>query len=86
MLCTDDAGMVLTSPRSFIRMMDVIVVACQEFGLTASEKKMEAMHLWSESSTTSNALHIEAPGKGINIRTCIPWWCYKRERGPRHRE
>ena len=64
MLCTDDAGMVLTSPRSLIRMMDVIVVACQEFGLTASEKKIEAMHLWSESSTTSNALQIEAPGQG----------------------
>ena len=28
-LYTDDAGMVLTSPRSLIRMMDVIVVACQ---------------------------------------------------------
>ena len=46
MLYTDDAGMVLTSPRSLIRMMDVIVVACQEFGLASSEKKFEAMHLW----------------------------------------
>ena len=63
MLYTDDAGMVLTSPRSLIRMMDVIVVACQEFGLTASEKKIEAMHLWSDSSTTSNVLQIEAPGR-----------------------
>ena len=49
------------SPRSFIRMMDVIVVACQEFGLTVSEKKAEAMHLWSDSSIASNAMHIEAP-------------------------
>ena len=62
-LYTDDAGMVLASPRSLIRMMDVIVVACQEFGLTASEKKIEAIHLWSDSSTTSNALQIEAPGR-----------------------
>ena len=62
-LYTDDEGMVLTSPRSLIRMMDVIVVACQEFGLTASEKKIEAIHLWSDSSTTSNALQIEAPGR-----------------------
>ena len=63
MLYTDDVGMVLTSPRSLIRMMDVIVVACQEFGLAASEKKIEAMHLWSDSSTTSNALQIETPGQ-----------------------
>ena len=62
-LYADDAGMVLTSPRTLIRMMDVIVVACQEFGLTASEKKIEAIHLWSDSSTTSNALQIEAPGR-----------------------
>ena len=27
-LYTDDEGMVLTSPRSLIRIMDVIVVAC----------------------------------------------------------
>ena len=63
MLYTDDAGMVLTSPRSLVRMMDVLVVACQEFGLKASEKKIEAMHLWSDSNTTSNALQIEAPGQ-----------------------
>ena len=49
------------SPRSFIRMMDVIVVACQEFGLTVSEKKAEAMHLWSDSSIASNEMQIEAP-------------------------
>ena len=42
MLCTDDAGVVLTSPRGLIRMMDVIVVAYQEFGLAASERKPEA--------------------------------------------
>ena len=62
-LYTDDAGMVLASPRSLIRMMDVIVVACQKFGLTPSEKKIEAMHLWFDSSTTSNAIQIEAPGR-----------------------
>ena len=49
------------SPRSLIKIMDVIVVACQEFGLTVSEKKAEAMHLWSNSSIASNAVHIEAP-------------------------
>ena len=41
MLYTDDVGVVLTSPRGLIRVMDVIVVACQEFGLTVSEKKIE---------------------------------------------
>ena len=36
MLYADDAGVVSTSPRGLARMMDVIVVACQEFGLTVS--------------------------------------------------
>ena len=47
MLYADDAGVVSTSPRGLTRMMGVIVVTCQEFGLTVSEKKTEAMHLWS---------------------------------------
>ena len=34
-LYTDDAGVVSTSPRGLARMMDVIVIACQEFGLTS---------------------------------------------------
>ena len=53
----------VASPRGVIRTMGVIAVACQEFGLTVSEKKIEAMHLWSDSSTTSNALRIETPGQ-----------------------
>ena len=44
-LYTGDAGMVLTSPRGLIGMMDVIVVACQKFGLTVPEKNIEAMRL-----------------------------------------
>ena len=45
MLHADDAGVLSTSPRGLIGMMDVIGVACQEFGLTVSEKKTKAMHL-----------------------------------------
>ena len=45
MLYADDAGVVSTPPRGLTRMMGVIVVTCQEFGLTMSEKKTEAMHL-----------------------------------------
>ena len=40
--------------------MGIIVVACQEFWPTISEKKTEAMQLWSDRSTASNALRIEA--------------------------
>ena len=43
--------------------MGGIVVACQEFGLTVSEKKTAAMHLWSHPHTASNALRIEAAGQ-----------------------
>ena len=45
MLYANDAGVVSTSPRGLTRMMGVIVVTCQEFGLIVSEKKTEAMHL-----------------------------------------
>ena len=62
-LYADDAGVVSTSPRGLTRMMGVIVVACQEFGLTVSEKKTETMHLWSHPHTASNALRIEAAGQ-----------------------
>ena len=63
MLYADDAGVVSTSPRGLTRMMGVIVVTCQKFGLTVSEKKTEAMHLWSHPHTASNALRIEAAGQ-----------------------
>ena len=64
MLYADDAGVVSTSPRGLTTMMmDVIIVACQKFGLTVSEKKTEAMHLWSHPNTASNTLRIEAAGQ-----------------------
>ena len=63
MLYADDAGVVSTSPRRLTRMMDVIVVAHQEFGLTISEKKTEDMHMWFQHSTASNALRNEAAGQ-----------------------
>ena len=63
MLYVDDAGVVPTSPRELTRMMGVIVVTCQEFRLTVSPKKTEAMHLWSHPHTSSNALQTEAAGQ-----------------------
>ena len=63
MLYADDARVVSTSPRGLTRMMGVIVAACQEFGLAVSEKKTEAMHMWSHPHTASNALRIEAEGQ-----------------------
>ena len=63
MLYEDDARVVSTSPRGLTRMMGIIIVTCQEFGLTVSEKKTEAMHLWSHPRTASNTLRIEAAGQ-----------------------
>ena len=68
-LYADEAGVVWKSSRGLTRMMDVIVVACQEFGLTVSEKKTELMNLWSDSSTASNALRLEAAGQRYK-QTC----------------
>ena len=62
-LYTDDAGVVSTSPHGLTRIMEVLGVACQEFGLTMSEKKTNAMNLWSHLNTASNALRIEAAGQ-----------------------
>ena len=62
-LYADDAEGVSTSPRELTRMMGIIVVSCQEFGLTVSGKKSEAMHLWSHPNTASNALRIETAGQ-----------------------
>ena len=59
MLYADDLGVGSISPRGLARMMDVIVVECQEFLLAVSEKT-EIMHLWSDPSTESNVLRIEA--------------------------
>ena len=69
MLYAGDAGVVSTSPRRLTRMMGVIVVACQEFGLTVSEKKTEAMHLWSHPHTASNALRIEVARQRYKLTT-----------------
>ena len=72
MLYADDARVVSTSPRGLTRIMDVIVVTCQEFGLTVSDKNTETMHPWSHPDTASNALQTEAAGQrqgnGINRR------------------
>ena len=43
MLYADDTGVVATSPRGLPRVIDVIVVAYQEFGLTLLEKTIEAI-------------------------------------------
>ena len=40
-LHANNAGVALTSSRGYTSMMDAIAVACQEFGLTVSEKKTE---------------------------------------------
>ena len=66
MLYADDVGVVSISPRGLPRIIDVIAVACQEFGLIVSKKKTEAMLLRFDLRTASNALRIEVQANGIN--------------------
>ena len=56
MLYTNDERAVSTSPHGLARLMDVIVIACQEIGLTVSEKKTKAMHLSSDSHSVEPAV------------------------------
>ena len=56
-------GVVSTSPPGLTSTMDVIVIVCHEFELTVSEKQADAMHLWSDPSTASNALLLVAAGQ-----------------------
>ena len=58
MLFADDAG-VATSPRGLTRSMDMMAVACQEFGRADHVGK----YLWSDSNTASGALLIDAEGQ-----------------------
>ena len=43
--------------------MDVLVVACHEYGLTVLVKETKTMHFWFDPSTASNALQIEVVGQ-----------------------
>ena len=63
---------------------DIGSVACQEFGLTVSEKKTEPMHLWSHPHTASDALRIEAAGQRYKQTTEFVHLgdAIRRERGP----
>ena len=69
MLYADDAGVVSTSPRGLTRMMGVIVVACQEFGLTVSEKNTEASGLIPTQRRTRCELRWQ--GNGIKRRPSL---------------
>ena len=70
-LYADDVGVVSTSPRGLTRRMGVTVVTCQEFGLTVSEKKTEAMHLWSHPTQRRTRCELRRQGNGINRRPSL---------------
>ena len=71
MLHADDAGVVSTSPRGLTRMMGVIVVACQEFGLTVSEKKTRPCTCGSIPIQRRTRCELRRQGNGINRRPSL---------------
>ncbi|CAM9827023.1 unnamed protein product [Sphacelaria rigidula] len=59
----DDAGIASKTSEGLARMMAVIVMTCQEFGLMVSENKTESMRLWSVPTPTEPVLDIKANGQ-----------------------
>ena len=66
MLYADDAGVVSTSPRGLTRMMGVIVVICQEFGLTVSEKRPRPCTCGPIPTQRRTRCELRRQGNGIN--------------------
>lgn len=62
MVCADGAGWVLGAPEGLAEMMVVVMVACQEFGITLSKDEIESMHPSSIPSFLDTTPHIEAVG------------------------
>ena len=71
MLYADDAGVVSTSPRGLTRMMGVIVVTCQEFGLTVSEKKPRPCTCGPIPTQRRTRCELRRQGNGINRRPSL---------------
>ena len=61
MLYAHDSRVVPTSPRGLARVMGRF--SCRMQGIRIDSVKTEAMQLWSDPSTASNALRIEATGQ-----------------------
>lgn len=81
MLYADDAGTVSRCTDGIARMMAVLVVACQEFGSTVSERKTEFMCLWSELSSPEATLHVKAAGQRYKQTAKSSTCC---QRGPEY--
>ena len=71
MLYADDAGVVSTSPRALTRMMGVIVVSCQEFGLTVSEKRPRPCTCGPIPTQRRTHCELRRQGNGINRRPSL---------------
>ena len=71
MLYADDARVVSTSPRGLTRMMGVIVVACQEFGLTVSEKIPRPCTCGPIPTQRRTRCELRRQGNGINRRPSL---------------
>ena len=87
MLYADDAGVVSRSPEQLRKLMEVIVVVCAAFGLTASAARTEIMCLRAkgmpESTTTFS---VEAASQvQPDERVCIPRGKRQPRRRPVHR-
>ena len=65
-LYADDAEGVSTSPRELTRMMGIIVVSCQEFGLTVSEKNPRPCTCGPIPTQRRTRCELRRRGNGIN--------------------
>ena len=70
-LYADNAGVVSTSPRGLTKMVDFIIVACQEFGLAVSERRPRPCACGLIPTQRRTRCELRQQGNGVNRRPSL---------------
>ena len=70
-LYADDAGVVSASPRRLTKIVDFIIVACQEFGLAVSERRPRPCTCGPIPTPHRTRCELRQQGNGVNRRPSL---------------